>query len=168
MASTYITPICLFLFNEFISTTILILDSQGRIIAILAGHPIDDKEWDKICRQAAQKLEEARSKLGMSSNPAGHRRGKFSTLGTGFSYGGGQTRPLNFANSENKQEVIDDLNTSRCFQRIAGFGSCRCHLSYFLLCFKQIFIQRYSKPGLQSFFRIMKKKQESSWSGILR
>jgi hypothetical protein len=70
-------------------------------------------------------MEEARVELGVSRSKSQHRRGEFATLGSGFSYGGGQRRPMNFVNQGKKAEIVEGLNSKRCFERIARFGSCR-------------------------------------------
>jgi hypothetical protein len=108
----------------------LIVDAKRRLIAILAGNPAGGtpdglKEWQKACEEAQKSLEEARIELGMSSKKSDHRRGEFSTIGTGFSYGGGQRKPMNFVNPGKKAEIVEGLNSKKCFERIARFGSCR-------------------------------------------
>lgn len=101
---------------------ILVFDGedQKRVIAILAGHP---DGWDNINPEAMKCLKEARERIGAKPSKS-ERRGAFSTLCTGFSYGGGRTEPMNFKNDGVRREVVDDLNEQPCFRRVAGFQSC--------------------------------------------
>jgi hypothetical protein len=90
-------------------------------VAILAGQPND---WDTVNKEAMVYLKEARERLGNPSDKQ-KRRGDFATIGSGVSYGGGQTKPMNFDNKGKRAEVVKNLNEQRCFRRIAGFQSCK-------------------------------------------
>ncbi|PPR04543.1 hypothetical protein CVT26_002510 [Gymnopilus dilepis] len=103
-------------------TPMLVVDRDGRIIAILAGRP-EDPTWNEVQREAAQLLEEARCACRVPKKSQHHRRGAFTTLRCGFSHGGGQTSPQNLLNSKTNARVIDRLNNSTPMRRIAGFGS---------------------------------------------
>lgn len=100
-----------------------IIDDHGRIPVILGGHPGDPSSWQAAQKQGAEKMEDARMYLYSSKTPGQHRRGSFPSLRCGFSYGGGQTQPMNFYNSDRKQVVIDGLNSELFFKRAAGFAS---------------------------------------------
>lgn len=90
---------CIPHFPSFFSNTIiyrdpkLILDDQGRIIAILLGTP-EDPEWPEVIKDAVKDLARARRQARRygSWNPgsAFHRRGWYLPLTCGVSFGGGQ------------------------------------------------------------------------------
>lgn len=95
-----------------------ILDTEGRIVAILAGCP-NDKSWPELSRHAAKLLEQTRVSCNMQEEK--HRRGMFSSLRGGVSHGGGQKMPMNLKNRARHQEILADLNGSDSFRRISGF-----------------------------------------------
>jgi len=97
-------------------------EDEKHLVVIVAGHPPDN--WDQVNPQAMACMKEARDRVGITTGKPG-RRGNFSTLATGVSYGGGQTRPMNFTNKGRRAKVLRDLNKQSCFRRIAGFQSCR-------------------------------------------
>ena len=107
----------------------LVIDRAGRVIGILAGRPEDSGGigWDAVQRDAQRHMEEARTRLTASYASSQHRRGAFATLRTGVSYGGGQTEPMNLSNTIRNSRILRDLNTARCFRRIAGFASGQPH-----------------------------------------
>lgn len=109
----------------------LIIDHEGRVIGILAGRPEAD-DWEAVQRDAQRHMEEARMRLTGSYRSSQHRRGAFATLSTGVSYGGGQTEPMNIANTVRNSRILWDLNTARCFRRIAGFASGEPQLQYLM------------------------------------
>ncbi|KAJ7169284.1 hypothetical protein C8R43DRAFT_1121165 [Mycena crocata] len=74
----------------------LILDSEGRIIAILLGTP-DDPDWADIIKEAVQELR------------------------PGVSFGGGQRRPGNLRNSRRIRRMLRRLLRSKAIRRIMGF-----------------------------------------------
>lgn len=110
----------------YISTSTALLDSKKRVIGVLAGQPDNPDNWSPVIEVATGLLEDARLKCRVDPDEvlAGHRRGQFPTLRSGMSYGGGQTKPTNFRNSARHQRIIDELNQSEPFKRIAGFTSC--------------------------------------------
>ncbi|KAK7046354.1 hypothetical protein R3P38DRAFT_3420988 [Favolaschia claudopus] len=72
---------------------LLILDRHGRIIVVFVGGP-DDPEWPAVAAAAAETMHRVREE-GISTGAfpldAGiHRRGRFFTLKSGVSHGGGQ------------------------------------------------------------------------------
>lgn len=107
------------------SHAITVVDEDLRIVAILAGMPDGKEGWQRVCTEAAKELLKAGEILGGGKT---HRRGEFQTLVTGFSFGGGQTRPMNCAQSKVKANLVQSLNKKECFQRIASFGSCEITL----------------------------------------
>jgi hypothetical protein len=105
----------------------LIIDREGHVIGILAGHPEDDN-WEAVQREAQQHMEAARMRLTASYASRQHRRGAFATLRTGVSYSMGQAAPMNLSNTVRNSRIVRDLNMAHCFRRIAGFGSSTPHL----------------------------------------
>ncbi|KAJ3503665.1 hypothetical protein NLJ89_g8332 [Agrocybe chaxingu] len=99
-----------------------LVDQEGRMFGLLAGHPTDSK-WDKLAIWAANCLEEARLRCCASPQACHGRRGEFTTLRDGVSHGGGQTHPKNLSNTIVNEEVLAWLNSQECFQRLAGFVS---------------------------------------------
>ncbi|KAJ3512050.1 hypothetical protein NLJ89_g3750 [Agrocybe chaxingu] len=99
-----------------------LVDQEGRMFGLLAGHPTDSK-WDKLATWAANCLEEARLRCRASPQACKGRRGEFTTLRDGVSHGGGQTHPKNLSNTVVNEEVLTWLNSQECFQRLAGFVS---------------------------------------------
>ncbi|KAJ7094132.1 hypothetical protein C8R44DRAFT_645582, partial [Mycena epipterygia] len=75
-----------------------IVDTQGRIIAILFGTP-EDPNWDAVVADAVKELDHARRRcirycIYRTEHPS-HRRGHFVSVTFGGSLGGGQMRPGN-------------------------------------------------------------------------
>lgn len=106
----------------FLSSTVAILDSKGRIVAVLVGRPTGDPTWDQVNISAANKFEEARGQLKLSANQKVHRRGRFPALASGISHGGGQLKPSNLDHGPN-DEVLKSLTEHPSFIRMAGFAS---------------------------------------------
>lgn len=90
----------------FNSTTHLILDHEGRIVAVLVGRPRDDPSWQNTVDGAAATMERVRVdgqaipvqkpdgteeiKYGWEDRDKG-RRGLYTSISTGASFGQGQT-----------------------------------------------------------------------------
>lgn len=104
-------------------STLLILDSAGRIIAVLVGRPSDDESWEKTHLDAAQLIEQARGSCKFSATEKRHRRGHFPALAVGISHGGGQLRPGNRVNDKVNARVLASLIAQPSFIRMAGFAS---------------------------------------------
>lgn len=102
-----------------------ILDAENCIIGVLAGCP-NDKGWPTLHKKAAIALEEWRPKVHISKYDLEHtpRRGAFTTLHCGISYGGGQIKPSNLKNHPTNETILNELNSMEVFKRIAGFSSC--------------------------------------------
>ncbi|PPR08060.1 hypothetical protein CVT24_010958 [Panaeolus cyanescens] len=100
-----------------------VYDCKGRRILVLAGHP-DDPSWKTSNLQEANRLMEyARHRSRVSTKSQKHRRGEFTALRCGVSHGGGQVRPSNLHNNKSNQKLLDELNRSRPFERMAGFAT---------------------------------------------
>lgn len=104
------------------STTVAILDSAGRVVAVLVGQPSADASWQQVHKSAADRLEQARSECRFSPKQRSHRRGRFPALATGISHGGGQVKPGNLGHGSNGG-VLKSLTAHPSFIRLAGFAS---------------------------------------------
>jgi len=100
-----------------------IFNREGQLIAILGGRP-EDKSWQGVQREAQVHFQEAQNRLSRLKKGTIHRHGKFSTLSSGVSHGGGQIHPMNFQNRGRRAEAVAYLNSQQCFKRFASFGSC--------------------------------------------
>ena len=70
-------------------TTHPVVDSDGRVIGLLAGHPKDTAGWMRISREAAGAIENARAKCVFTPEQKHHRRGASPALAFGISHGNG-------------------------------------------------------------------------------
>lgn len=73
-------------------TTIPILDCKDRTFAVLVGSP-KSEDWPEVMEDICTKLNGAREELvgsAEASKPPVNRRGCFTPLASGISYGGGQ------------------------------------------------------------------------------
>ncbi|KAJ7106830.1 hypothetical protein C8R43DRAFT_1092014 [Mycena crocata] len=103
-----------------------IVDSKGRIIAVLGGMPADIEDW-KLVADAAAKLLETRVQDGVfSAEQLYHRRAQepYPSVSCGISHGGGQTEPGELRNNVANTTLTEYLLKQECFQRIAGFANC--------------------------------------------
>ncbi|KDR65406.1 hypothetical protein GALMADRAFT_148719 [Galerina marginata CBS 339.88] len=109
-------------FTRQVPAMIPIVDQKCRLVTVLAGYPADDPRWPILTQQAAQALEERRSRCKIPQKKRIHRRGAFIALNTGVSHGSGQTHPSNLSNPDN-EEILEELQQMEAFKRIAGFSS---------------------------------------------
>ncbi|KAJ7021000.1 hypothetical protein C8F04DRAFT_973343, partial [Mycena alexandri] len=103
-----------------------IVDSEGRIIAILLG-TLEDPDWPDVIRDAVKAMARARRiarQQGAFRAGRIHRRGRYLPLTSGVSFGGGQRIPGNLCNSHLFRQLIRRLLQNRSIRRIAGFQSC--------------------------------------------
>lgn len=103
-------------------TPTALVEKGRRLAVMLAGRP-KDKDWDAVVEAATKMLLNAEGQFKRRKQEAKHRRGTYAFLGTGVSFGGGQTFPSNLHNPIWKQKILDRLLASKAFQRIAGFGN---------------------------------------------
>ncbi|KAG6849078.1 hypothetical protein H0H93_011464 [Arthromyces matolae] len=99
-----------------------IVDSCGRILAHLAGHP-DSEDWADTCQEAAGLMDDARAQLGLSDEADPQRRGSYHSITFGVSHGGGQRCPGMLKLDVHHQRVVGMLNQSRPFRRMANLAS---------------------------------------------
>ncbi|KAJ7662670.1 hypothetical protein DFH06DRAFT_1190599 [Mycena polygramma] len=103
----------------------LIVDAEGRIIAILLGTP-EDPDWADVVADAVRAMRRARrlARRHRAWSPGQqHRRGRYFLLTAGPSYGGGQRKPGNLCNSRFRRRLLRSLLQNKSIQRIIGFQS---------------------------------------------
>ncbi|KAI0686697.1 hypothetical protein C8T65DRAFT_590933 [Cerioporus squamosus] len=101
----------------------VIVDKNGRIIALFAGRPDDVQDWDEVADRATTAMEEARAQCKFTQSQMEHARGDFPTLGCGSSFGGGSMAPGVISNTKCNAKVLAALCHNPDIRRIAGFGS---------------------------------------------
>lgn len=111
-----------FISNPAPRTPTPIINREGRLVAILAGHP-EDNSWHQVSNEGAEALEEARRRCKIPAKAGRHRRGQFIALRCGVSHGGGQTQPGNLQNDYPNDEVLEELNQKLPFRRMSGFAT---------------------------------------------
>ncbi|KAF4618036.1 hypothetical protein D9613_012855 [Agrocybe pediades] len=103
-----------------------ILDADKCIVAMMAGMPDQDRSWSSSMRDAAAAMKDSLDKGVVSrtlSPGEAHRRGVFSAIPSGVSYGGGQRVPGNLVLTKGQQTIVDRLINNKNIRRIAGFQS---------------------------------------------
>ncbi|KAJ7794441.1 hypothetical protein B0H13DRAFT_1935216 [Mycena leptocephala] len=71
------------------STSCPLVDKESRIIAVLGGRPNDPK-YLRLTQEVARQLEEVHGQLKLRPDQVDGRRGAFSSVSAGISFGGGQ------------------------------------------------------------------------------
>ncbi|SJL15741.1 uncharacterized protein ARMOST_19246 [Armillaria ostoyae] len=99
-----------------------IVDRQGRVISVLAGHP-EDPDWDAVHKEGADTLENLRTQCRLSDDQRKHWRGHYGALSFRISYGSGQTHLQNLHHNDANTTVLLTLINCVAFLRLAGFGS---------------------------------------------
>ncbi|KAF8130506.1 hypothetical protein K438DRAFT_1643685, partial [Mycena galopus ATCC 62051] len=103
-----------------------ILDSEGRIVAVLLGRPEDD-DWDDVIERI-QRLMDGVQRRGLRrgvflAKNKRHRRGNFHTVQAGYTKGPGQKKPGNLAHVKEYCRLVDLILIDRATRRIGGFQS---------------------------------------------
>ncbi len=75
--------------KKIASARFVIVDKNGRIIALFAGRPDNADDWDEVASRASDALTEARRKCTFTKARLVHARGNYPTQGVGTSFGGG-------------------------------------------------------------------------------
>ncbi|KAJ7511928.1 hypothetical protein B0H11DRAFT_2214798 [Mycena galericulata] len=103
-----------------------IVDSKGRIIAVLGGMPKDLAGWKRVTNRATELLAQRVNEGSFSTDQLHHRRAQnpYPSVSRGISHGGGQTEPGELCNNEANTRLTDQLLREKCFQRLAGFANC--------------------------------------------
>ncbi|KAI0038963.1 hypothetical protein FA95DRAFT_1612970 [Auriscalpium vulgare] len=115
------------------SDTYVILDLEERVIAVLLGRPEDGEDrplnecWKATAGRVATLFETSR-KYGEKHDAfpdklVHHRRGNFTAVSFGMSYGGGQKVPGMLRHTKARQAVVDRFQRSKDLARFAGHGS---------------------------------------------
>ncbi|KAJ3523318.1 hypothetical protein NM688_g8750 [Phlebia brevispora] len=115
--------------------SIVLVDREGHVFGVLVGQPGGDESWPDIVNNAHQVMLRLSSSIHIPlckkckmlppeehCKDCGNRRGHFSCIACGVSYGGGQTEPRNLshddvATKEAKEELLGDPSLGR----LAGF-----------------------------------------------
>ncbi|KAF4581777.1 hypothetical protein EYR40_002795 [Pleurotus pulmonarius] len=111
------------LLNPLLSTPRPLVDSAGRVFAVLAGKP-HDASFDGACESLYKLMDHELSAFEMKEGQTRHRRGNFPAFAVGVSYGNGQTEPSRLVagdagpNSEGLTRIIQSPE----LQRIASYG----------------------------------------------
>ncbi|KAG6835805.1 hypothetical protein H0H93_014502 [Arthromyces matolae] len=102
-----------------------IVDSEQRILVLLAGQPNceNEEDWEEMCREACELMEMARASARFPKGSSNHRRGNYYPLTFGISHGGGQRNPGPLEQEPVNAEIFERLNSSRPFRRMANFAS---------------------------------------------
>ncbi|KAJ7606444.1 hypothetical protein DFH06DRAFT_1347977 [Mycena polygramma] len=106
--------------------SIPIIDSEGRIIAVLGGMPRDAAGWKLVTDTAATALASRVTDGAFTHDQLHHRRAQdpYPSISRGISHGGGQTEPGELCNNVSNTRLTDGLLREPCFQRLAGFANC--------------------------------------------
>ncbi|KAI0040587.1 hypothetical protein FA95DRAFT_1502601, partial [Auriscalpium vulgare] len=101
-----------------------IVDKEDRVIAQLAGCPLDEKDWPGVADSASKEATDICEEFGLSSLAGSNRRGAYPSLSAGFSFGPGLTRPHNIATKSARRAAAKGrLLRHPSFVRLAGFAS---------------------------------------------
>ncbi|KAJ7458375.1 hypothetical protein B0H11DRAFT_1737939, partial [Mycena galericulata] len=103
-----------------------IIDSKGRIIAVLGGMPKDVAGWKVATDRAARLFAEGAGQGSFSADQIHHRRAQepYPSISRGISHGGGQPEPGELCNNEANTRLTDSFLQDSSFQRLAGFANC--------------------------------------------
>lgn len=85
---------------------VLLVDTEERVFAMLVGQP-DDPSWGLRCMKLHDLMMEDQQSVGkLPQKNHIHRRGKYSTIGTGVTYSPGNREPHNLSLKPKEKEVI--------------------------------------------------------------
>ncbi|KAI0028544.1 hypothetical protein K488DRAFT_58320 [Vararia minispora EC-137] len=120
----------------------LVLNDEERIIMVLVGNPTEDdrrppeQQWQAIFQRLSKKVEAERCEH-VATFDTRHRRGVYSVLSFGLSYGGGQVKLQALRLSATHHRVAERLKSDKDLQRVAGFQS-EILASYFPLAYQHL------------------------------
>jgi hypothetical protein len=141
----YVNPVafrCGFSWRDGHSLSIPIIDSTGRIIAVLGGMPFDVEGWQQVTDRAAQLMETQASKGSFSAEQLHHRWAQepYPQVSRGLSHGGGQLvwilsgrrphtqiiqqEPGELCNNVANTKLTDEFLQDSSFKRLSGFANC--------------------------------------------
>lgn len=100
-------------------------DEENRIFAVLAGRPLEAKDWASVMTEAVAAIDLLASKLEFKDGDRDHRRGPQKAKGFGFSHGGGQTyaKMLDVGGKDN-EAAFQEFAQNPSIRRLTGFASC--------------------------------------------
>lgn len=101
--------------------TLVIVDRKKRIIAACIGRPSGDETWEGTHKEASEILRVAHDRIFLGNKA--NRRGNFSALSFGISYGGGQTYPRVLVQDEDNEKVLEGLRREEVFARLSGHAA---------------------------------------------
>ncbi|KAJ7016060.1 hypothetical protein C8F04DRAFT_1245965 [Mycena alexandri] len=133
--------------------SIPIIDSHGRIIAVLGGTPRDVEGWRIITDRAATLMETKARRLRHTNEQLNHRRAQepYPSVSCGPSYGGGQTEPCSLKNSKRNTRVTDKLLKDESFQHLIRFANLLFFIFapvLFMYCQTQMALLRDWNPSM--------------------
>ncbi|KAF8127737.1 hypothetical protein K438DRAFT_1646042 [Mycena galopus ATCC 62051] len=104
----------------------LIVDADGRIVAVLLGRPEGD-DWDRAMKEVQRLMNTVRRRgvrqgIFTMKNKE-HRRGSFFVMRAGITRGPGQKRPGNLTHPKTYRRLLQRLLANHSVGRIAGFQS---------------------------------------------
>ncbi|KAI9068673.1 hypothetical protein FKP32DRAFT_1561191 [Trametes sanguinea] len=100
-----------------------ILDKHDRVFAVLGGRP-RDPAWSEVNGEMQSILEQGRAAYSASAKQTAHRRGDFTAVTVGISYGGGQRHVSNLSHKPpSNQAVLDAMLQQKAVRRVANFGN---------------------------------------------
>ncbi|KAJ7824703.1 hypothetical protein B0H13DRAFT_2375336 [Mycena leptocephala] len=104
----------------------LIVDAEGRIIAVLLGRP-EGEDWNDVITEMERVMEGMRRrgrKRGiLKSKDRSHRSGVYDIMSEAISMGSGQQQPGNFAHTTEYRRLLRHFLENWVIQHIAGFQS---------------------------------------------
>ncbi|KAI0324997.1 hypothetical protein GY45DRAFT_1261727 [Cubamyces sp. BRFM 1775] len=98
-----------------------VLDRQDRIFAMLGGRP--RRSWDAVNTSMQHILEQCRTAYSAKPEQVSHRRGEFTAVSVGVSYGGGQKQVSNLCHPASNLNILSSMLLQEPVRRIANFGN---------------------------------------------
>ncbi|KAJ7688268.1 hypothetical protein B0H17DRAFT_938601 [Mycena rosella] len=102
------------------STPRPLVDSHGRIIAVLAGQPRHDA-YRKAVERAFHTIRDAGDEARFPASMRRHRQGLFAVINPGLSYGKGQATP-GWLHTKEYTGIADGLLANKDVRHLAGFA----------------------------------------------
>ncbi|KAJ7740988.1 hypothetical protein B0H14DRAFT_2407444 [Mycena olivaceomarginata] len=119
--------------NYYLRHPKLILDADGRIVAVLLGRPEGD-DWDDVIAEMVRVMDGVRArgvKRGVFKRKnRRHCRGDFYVIKGGLTKGPGQKKPGNLALPKEYRRLLELITSNPAIRRIAGFQSSKSRLSH--------------------------------------
>ncbi|KAL0059468.1 hypothetical protein AAF712_013776 [Marasmius tenuissimus] len=103
------------------SETLLVDDSKTRHVVTCLEIP-DDPSWFKDLNNFVELIDWAEEEIRERKGDCEGRRGKYASIPTGISFGGGQTQPGNFSQTAVEQEVWAKVYAHPFYQRALRYA----------------------------------------------